>query len=264
MSKVTDTIGRATNSVLRRTGAKRLYDKVVPSGIRKAVSSTWRKVRKPVLTAAAIYFTAGVGAAAMGGTSLAGGFAAVNSGIAGAFGGGAAATGTATATTGATTSSAGLLSGATTGATTGATVASGAGAGAGMGAGAAAGAGTTMAAANTAASGGFFSAIKSGNYGQAAVQGAKNIGSGASKAWGAATANPGSAMLTGSILQGYGADRQQRREERLMNEARDRQTFWGMNNQGGQANLGIDQIQAPTMSQSTTLDDLIKRRREGF
>lgn len=286
MSKVVSKIGRTFDKVIKKTGVKKIYEKTVPSSIRRAVSKTWQKIRKPVLAAVAIYFTAGAAAAYIGGTSLAGGFATVNSGIASVFGGGAAAGGGTTLNAGMANASAnigasagsglgttgtGLLqTGATSAATTGTTAVASTTASTGLSAGLtnavggnAFGLGTVntafapVASTTTAAAkgSGFFASLQAGNYGQAAVTAGKNV-------WGAATQNAGSAMLASSVLQGVGANQQQKRQERLAQEARDRQSYYGMNNLGDQEDLSVGLLQAPTMVQSTSLDDLIRRRNE--
>ncbi|RAK01600.1 hypothetical protein [Aliidiomarina maris] len=279
MSKGISKIGRAFDKVVKATGARAVYDKLVPSKIRKAVSNTWQKIRKPVMVAAAVYLTAGLGAAAIGGTSIAGGFSTVNAGIASAFGGGAAGgatgaastTGVGAASGGASglgaSASGGLLSG---GATTGAAGATAATSASSVGAGAGGLLGAGSSAASTAApkAMGFFGNIKAGNYAQAAVQGGQNVFGGMGKAWNAATANPGSAMLTASVLQGVGANQQQKRQDRRDEEFRNRRTWYGMDGQGGHQDFSqgpglLSGIQAPQMNQSTSLDDLIKSRKQG-
>lgn len=287
MSKGISKIGRTFDKALNKTGVKKLYDKVVPSGVRNALSKTWQKVRKPVMVAAALYLTAGLGAAAMGGTSIAGGFSTVNAGIASAFGGGAAG-GAAGSTVGGTAgasgvgvaggaSSGGLLSGAGANVGLGAAASSGvaggataatAGASVGAAAGGLIGAGSSAAGATAPKSVGFFGNIKAGNYMDAAAQGGKNVMSGAGKAWNAATGTTGSAMLTSSILQGVGANQQQKRQDRRDEEFRNRRTWYGMDGQGGHQDFSqgpglLSGIQAPQMNQSTSLDDLIKSRKQG-
>lgn len=278
MSKVISKIGRTFDKVFEKTGVKKIYEKVVPSGIRNAISKTWKKIRKPVLTAAAIYLTAGMATAAVGGTSLAGGFATVNSSIAGVFTGGAGAGATNTVAAG-TTGSAGATSGGllanTAGVATGATTTAGS-AGTGLitstgSIAGTAGATGTVSAATTAATGGTVAGASalpaatqsSGGFLGALKSGGKMAVNGAGKAWGAVTKNAGTALLTSSVLQGYGAHSQQKRQERLAEEERDRRSWYGMDGQGGNENLGIAPIQAPRLSESSTLDDLIKRRRGG-
>lgn len=265
MSKAISKIGRTFDKVAKKTGVRRLYDKVVPSGVRRAVSKTWKKIRKPVIAAAAIYLTAGLATAAIGGTSIAGGFATVNSSIAGVFGGGGAATSSTGIGTGSGSlagSSGGLLNtGAGTMTTSGGLNAGMQTAGSQLGFGLPTantmGAGTQMTgmASTNAASGGFFGGIKAGGE---AVLG------GAGKAWGLLTQNTGSALLASSALQGVGAHQQEKRADRKEQQARDQRSWYGLNGYGDNQDLGIGQIQAPTLMPSTTLDDLIKRRRGGY
>lgn len=282
MSKGISKIGRGLDKAWGATG-KKVYKAVVPSKIRKSVSKTWQKIRKPVMTAAAIYLTAGLGAAAIGGTSIAGGFATVNSGIAAAFGGGAAGGGAAAGSgsvgaaggagagmAGSGSVGTGLLT--STGGIAGTTGAAGTVSGAtavASGGNAASGAALTGATKTASASTpGFFGHLKAGNYMQAAAQGGKNIVAGAGKAWNAATANTGSAMLTSGLLQGYSANQQQKRQDRRDEEFRNRRTWYGMDGQGGVADFSqgpglLDGVQAPQLAQSTSLDDLIKSRKQG-
>lgn len=256
MSKGISKIGRAFDKVVKATGVKKIWEKTVPKGIRRAVSKTWKKIRKPLIAAAAIYLTAGLGMAAYGAATGASagfagsasyGFGAVNSAI--GIGGGAAATTTATGA-GAGSGIASGITSASTGATTAAATAT-------------AGSTGTMAAGVTGAATGTAGSAATAGAGAGAGAGGGLLSKAASSV-GGYLKTTGGGLLAASALQGAGGYAQQRSAQKREDELRANRTYWGMDGHGNTAeqNNLWDSIQPPTLSQSTTLDDLIRRRRE--